>query len=331
MSTFYQRLTDDRHALRVEQLLRLWESERYLDASQIRLLLQVTTGDTELDPGLEQKPRVDELDGSKVRPYIMPAAHGDVSTPFYDLPAGNLIPHVLPNSTRAINPQLVQPLQFKAGPADRRLASAVELLMESVTSLDETTHKNENRLFVDIDALGQPHPDDDTTKDGMKLESYYGWSHYFCNKIKNGENVLDLDMEGIDADYDGNYLGNHSSSRPSEHANHKLLAPTSGRSQSSSRSSSLSYSPPPPAFHGTIEKPSSPRIFETEKPARPRSPPFDPRRAPALGAAGRFFPSNSTFSPVTVSQSPGVNTQSTQVPPRPPNYHGLWPPPPPPP
>lgn len=114
--------------------------------------------------------------------------HGDASTPWYDLPAGNLMPHIVPNSTRPINPDMVKPLQLVAGPADEKLVLAVKALLEDVQSIFGVETDQDEKAPVDIDKLGQPILLDEITGDVIEGEGYYGWSRSFCERMKKRKN-----------------------------------------------------------------------------------------------------------------------------------------------
>ena len=124
-----------------------------------------------------------QLSESTSAPFVMPAYHGDTAIAYYDLPAANMMPHIIPNSTTPIPTQLIRPLQFKAGPADTHLAEAVA------------------HFLVDVEGMFMPSAiDDDETPRDWEInemgersrrnvvhtaEGYYGWSRPFCEKMKD--------------------------------------------------------------------------------------------------------------------------------------------------
>jgi len=187
-------------------------------------------------------------------PFIMPATHGDPNTPYYDLPAANMLPHIVPNSSTPITPSLMRPLQLVAGPADPRLASAVKEFLQDVEFMyDDNKDSTDEAIVVDVDLMGQPLIRDETSGDLVPLEAYYGWSIEFCEKMKRRKRG---DSEKDDKQ-NGNRGRSTSSSRHGDMARKRRRYSSSadgrGRSISHDRSrshegrgESRSYSPPLP-------------------------------------------------------------------------------------
>lgn len=117
-------------------------------------------------------------------PFVMPATHGDPSTPYYDLPAGNMMPHIVPNSAIPINPKLVKPLQFVAGPADDSLVNSLKDFMKEVEHIDGIGVDFDGGGMLDFDELGQACAKDPVSGEIIDGEGYYGWSRGFCQKMK---------------------------------------------------------------------------------------------------------------------------------------------------
>lgn len=105
------------------------------------------------------------------KPLRLPAHHGDPSLPFYDLPAANMLPHIIPNSTLPINPRLVRPIQFPNSTPSEGLSTAVQDLLNSAKAM----FNGESIGELDSDAVGGI-----WGKDG---EGYYGWSRTFCERM----------------------------------------------------------------------------------------------------------------------------------------------------
>ncbi|KAL9114696.1 MAG: hypothetical protein Q9227_001374 [Pyrenula ochraceoflavens] len=318
---------------RLHNLLDIWVQESYYDkafADSIRYTIENTVaGNAEAAvPGtagdvLENNSSIREA------PYIMPQTHGEPNTPFYDLPAGNLMPHIIPNSTVPIRPQAVKPLQFLAGPADESLANAVKDFLREVERIDEPLVNGQGDDGFEIDGMGQSIIRDETGEIDLNAsDTYFGWSRAFCEKMKRRR---DQDQEPED---DNRRRRSYSSSRSrsrsplkrrryseDDYSNRsdsrsRSRSRTSSRrhkayrqSRSSSRSRSRSYSPAPApvdlapmAPQVAQPVPPSPSLpFDMPLPGGPFPPSF-------LGPDGRPLP-----------------------PPRPPNWTGPWPPPPPPP
>ncbi|KAI9870790.1 MAG: hypothetical protein M1823_008639, partial [Watsoniomyces obsoletus] len=85
----------------------------------------------------------------------MPSTHGDPSLPFYELPAGNLMPHIVPKRSTSIRPDTIRPLQFAAGPADEGLVNAVKDFLRDIEHIDDAYAIEEKEIVADIDDLGQ--------------------------------------------------------------------------------------------------------------------------------------------------------------------------------
>ena len=113
--------------------------------------------------------------------------HGDPSTPWYDLPAGNWLPVLEPNSTRPMNPSQVKPLQLASGPADKTLVDAVKKLLVDVDNIYAKGVPADDAAF-DIDQLGEQVELDEITGEILGGETYYGWSRTFCEKMKERRN-----------------------------------------------------------------------------------------------------------------------------------------------
>ena len=123
-------------------------------------------------------------EGRKDAPYIMPPSHGEISTPFYDLPAGNLMPCIVPNSLNPIDPQAVKPVPLRAGPADEKLIRVVQAFLQDAGSIYGAKRPDNVIGTADIDELGQPIPPSDQPRGTSAGEGYYGWSKAFCEKIR---------------------------------------------------------------------------------------------------------------------------------------------------
>ncbi|SLM35026.1 CID domain [Lasallia pustulata] len=155
-----------KHHERIDKLLVIWEANGYYQPSYIQKLRETVinaanlgysgAGMMELELGDTAGAQRHLSKANKDAPYVMPATHGDPSVPYYDLPAGNMMPHIIPNSTTPINAQLLKPLQFVAGPADENLVIAVKDFMKDVELLFGTEVEYDGDIAIDIDQLGQP-------------------------------------------------------------------------------------------------------------------------------------------------------------------------------
>lgn len=281
---------------------------------------------------------------AKSAPYVMPAMHGDPSTPWYDLPAGNLMPHIIPNSTRPINPDMVRPLQFVAGPADESLVAAVKSLLDDVKNIFEGETDPDESLSWDIDELGQPIVLDEVTGEVIEGEGYYGWSRTFCEKMKRRRGGVDRADDDRDRGHTSRsrsssrgkkrrrYSDSDESSSASHRASHRRSAYSSSRSPSPAgrrgRKGVRSRSPSRSRTYSRSRSPDSPRQAgaRTFQPTPDRPEGFPPNPLPAFVPPGAF---QNGFNPALPPPPP---------PPPPPPYnapaqqqYGSWPIPPPPP
>lgn len=330
----------------ITDLLDIWEREGYYQSSYIHKLRDTATNaskagyaNTNGDSRLLEEGSSEE---KKDVPFILPPSHGDPSTPFYDLPAGNIMPHIVPNSARAINPQLVKALQFTAGPADESLVTAVKDFLGDVETLDSPGFEDlEND--TDIDELGQSVSLQEIGGNVPKGEGYYGWSRAFCENMKRGAGLGDTGMMVGRVSSIDRSLSPRKKRRYSNSGSSKSWDATIDRSRSSSplsnsgpgrrngrpssksreisteqrryrslrsRSRSLSYSPPQTV--SVLHRPSppaNPQPMQRTQGPLPPAPPFQ-------HAFSKGFPLGPGGFPIP--------------PPPPPNYHGPWPPPPPP-
>lgn len=181
-----------KHHKKIDDLLSLWTKHGYFSSQYLDTLHErtQTSGGSRAAAGVTgvdaQSIPPGQTGTSNVEvPFIMPATHGDLNTPYYDLPAANMLPHIVPNSSTPITPSLMRPLQLVAGPADPRLADAVKDFLQDVDFMyDDSKDSTDEGIVVDVDQMGQPLARDETTGDLVPLEAYYGWSIDFCEKMK---------------------------------------------------------------------------------------------------------------------------------------------------
>lgn len=186
-----------KHQRKLQDLLDIWNNNNYYSEEYIRKLRESIRSAANGDIFIDGATLTDMKNGSsrtKAVPYVMPAVHGDLSTPWYDLPAGNIMPYIVPNSTRPINPKLIKPLRFMAGPADDKLAVAVKDLLKDVDAIFGVVDidKQTDESNFDIDELGQPIIRDEIIGDVLEAEGYYGWSRHFCERMKQRKKGINL-------------------------------------------------------------------------------------------------------------------------------------------
>ena len=333
----------------ITDLLDIWDRQGYFQSSYIRELKNATTNPSEAGhthANEDVKPS-GEASGEEKKdaPYILPSSHGDPLTPYYDLPAGNMMPHIIPNSARAIKPHLVKALQFTAGPPDEKLVVAVKDFLKNVELLDAPGLEDQGN-DTDFDDLGQPFLGDEMVGSILEGEGYYGWSRAFCKKMTN-RGVSFGDVEKIIAlpgSSDGS-LSPRKRRRYSDSGSSRSRDRTLDKSRSSSASSNQG-----PKRRNSQRPSSRPRDSSREQRryrslrsrslsySPPQTVPFFRRPSPPAHAQPirqaqiqGLSSSPSMSFPHPFSQGFPLGPGGVPIPPPPPpNYHGPWPPPPPP-
>lgn len=328
---------------RLHELLNVWEEQAFYSKDYVHKLREAasaTSGqEVPKDESAETKPSVLSI-GTKDIPFVMPATHGDLAMPYYDLPAGNLMPHIMPNSSAAIRPDQVRALQFVAGPADKGLVRAVEDFMKEVDQFDSTGQGDDEGIIAETDDLGQVSYRDGSGE-GVDGKSYYGWSHAFCEKMKKRRNGEDEDEPTRGRGYS---LSRSPSRSPRKRRRHS--------ESTSSRSNSRSRSPRPRGqnesaqpFRGDKQA----QQFSNDRRQRSRSSSYSPHVPISVPSAPPLYNGFRQSDYVTHSDSPpmqqhpsvplnmppqvpfqppiGPNGLPLPPPPPPPNYTGPWPPP----
>ncbi|TAQ86757.1 hypothetical protein B7494_g4921 [Chlorociboria aeruginascens] len=264
-----------RHYAKILDLLEIWQDKNYYSKEYIAKLREVSKNASELGGYSDADSRTSDklhqdptAKTTKSVSYIMPANHGDGSTPWFDLPAGNLMPHIVPNSARPINPDMIKPLQLRAGPADENLVQAVKSLLDDVSIIfGSETYQNEKTSW-DIDELGQQIVLDEITGDIIEGEGYYGWSRNFCEKMKKRRQESDHANPSGSRSSRDKAMRRHSNESSLSLSDHK----ESIRRQ---RSYSGSRSPPPDPRRHTYSRSLSRSRSRSRSPGPPQSAPFD--------------------------------------------------------
>ncbi|KAF2140307.1 uncharacterized protein K452DRAFT_253056, partial [Aplosporella prunicola CBS 121167] len=160
----------------IRDLLALFEKRGFYKAIELGKLhkavddadptASTTTNDTQVRP--------------KDVPYVLPATHGDPSDPWYELPAANMLPHMVPNDRRPIPTRQMKAMRLDGGPADSALINAVKDLI----SWSEDLYNDDENVVADMDMMGQPLVRDEVTGELNVAENYYGWSVEFCERMK---------------------------------------------------------------------------------------------------------------------------------------------------
>ncbi|VUC33269.1 unnamed protein product [Clonostachys rosea] len=170
-----------KHKKKLVNLINLWEERSYFSASFVAKLRDA------LANGVSTQQPVSESITSSVKlskdtPFILPALHGDPSTPWFDLPASTWLMHMEANSTKPMKPEEIKPLQLKAGPASEKLVAAVQGLLADADFLFSKESKDNND---EINELGERIVLDEVTGEIIGGETYYGWSTQFCQQMKD--------------------------------------------------------------------------------------------------------------------------------------------------
>ncbi|GME41867.1 calcium homeostasis endoplasmic reticulum protein [Neofusicoccum parvum] len=109
---------------------------------------------------------------SKDAVWALPAFHGDPNDPWYDLPAGALMPHMRPNDPRPVDPYNIKPVDLRNKTVDNGLINAVKDLLGFAADLDN----EDEGIVADIDMMGQPVVQDEASGELTVTNGYYGWS-----------------------------------------------------------------------------------------------------------------------------------------------------------
>ncbi|KAH7633016.1 hypothetical protein B0T09DRAFT_332668 [Sordaria sp. MPI-SDFR-AT-0083] len=172
-----------KHIRKIQDLISLWEEKGYFSEAVIKQL-RVAVEEAPASSASAQsttQPTVTTTTSSvpkpvKAAPFIMPAMHGDPSIPWYDLPAGNWMPVLEPNSTRPMNPDMIKPLVLYAGPAEKSLVEAVKKLLVDVDNIFSKDAANLDGPTPEIGQMGEVIETDEITGEVIGGETYYGWS-----------------------------------------------------------------------------------------------------------------------------------------------------------
>ncbi|KAK2794700.1 hypothetical protein FQN52_007470 [Onygenales sp. PD_12] len=364
----YSREKNPKYHRRLRDLLDIWGSNGFYSGDYINKLRETVENASSpeaLNTKSILKDNTADTSGkpaSRDAPYVMPPTHGDPAVPYHELPAGNLMPHIIPNSTAPIRPQSVKPLQFLAGPADESLANAVKSFLKDVDNIYNSTENGFGEgNAIEIDELGQVVIRDQVTGDLVDGETYYGWSRSFCEKMKKrrdgkrgsrsrSRSRSSSRSRSYDARKRRRYSDSASSDGRGRSRSRSSSIPPRPRSHNSpySRSDSRSRTPPRRSTRGRSRSRS--RSYSPHPSSVPQSqqqqqqqqqqqhPPFPPPGAPPIPVPPPQmqypFSGHQQFNPPPPPPVPVPGPGGLFIPhppPKPPGYTGPWPPPPPPP
>ncbi|KAK3997560.1 hypothetical protein QBC44DRAFT_315081 [Cladorrhinum sp. PSN332] len=176
-----------KHIRKIQDLVTLWEENQYFSPDCIRDLNAAIEAPVSEDQDCKDSQVDTSADAvakaAKSEPFVLPAMHGDPSIPWYDLPAGNWLSVMEPNSIRPMNTSMIKPLVLAKGPAEEGLVDAVKKLLDDVDKIyfKDTEH---NKTVQDVGQMGEIIETDEITGEIIGGETYYGWSRAFCEKMK---------------------------------------------------------------------------------------------------------------------------------------------------
>ncbi|KAI5854318.1 hypothetical protein BZA05DRAFT_472938 [Tricharina praecox] len=159
---------------RLERLLDIWARKGYYSPA-VLVEWRTAVRDVAAEKGGEGSaatPAAAAEPQSKQKMLLLPPFHGDPSLPFYDLPAGNLLPLITPNSTAPINARLVKPVQFASITPEPKLVTAVQDFLSSMDAMFAGKESGD-----EPDAIGG--------FGGIDGGGYYGWSRAFCEQMRH--------------------------------------------------------------------------------------------------------------------------------------------------
>ncbi|KAL8953779.1 MAG: hypothetical protein Q9222_000396 [Ikaeria aurantiellina] len=207
LASAYEAAICPKHIDKVRSLVEIWAEGEYYTTSFIENVRDTTTNASNGEHPHDDIIRIKEEAGNAVEPgigsvrkdapYIMPLSHGDASLPYYDLPAGNLLPCIVPNSSLPISPQAVKPVQLRAGPADESLVRAVKVFLRDADSIYGAKPTADGVEFGDVDELGQTVIVEGKAGEFLASEGYYGWSKKFCDRMKLRQRLPEEPAEAL--------------------------------------------------------------------------------------------------------------------------------------
>ena len=292
---------------RLREVLDIWNASKLLSDPCLVQLSQVVVEPTASVVDSKRMASQDAPATQAEAPFIMPASHGDPTLPFHELPAGNFMPHIIPNKAIAMRSEDVRPLQFRAGPAESSLVNVVRSFLDEVATLDNAyEYLDDEGIVPDIDELGQiTYQNEDGELIG---DTYYGWSRQFCEKMK--ERVREPEM--------GTRRTRSRSYSSSSRSRSRSRSPYKRRRYSNSSDVEMRQ-----GFSGNDRNAGPP-----SKPPSPRPILGNPYSQPRSNGPPNAFPPPAITPTLPIPFGmPGLPIP----PPRPANWQGPWPPPPPPP
>ncbi|KPM36863.1 hypothetical protein AK830_g9685 [Neonectria ditissima] len=319
-----------KHKKKLENLIDMWEEKQYFTSDLVSKLRDALTNGVVSQPTTAPQPSTTSLKLARETPYIVPSLHGDPTTPWYDLPAASWLPHLTPNSTKPMLPDLIRPLQLAPGPADKALATAVKTLLSDVERLFSKEQKPDEDPHVDLNELGERVVLDEITGQVVDGETYYGWSWQFCKKMteRRRRKAKGSSRERSHSRSSSYSRGRSRTSSPPVFKRRRLSKDSRGRSPSRSRTPSRTRDGSRSRSIGRRRDRSDHRRPYSRSPSRSRSPPYHRDAANRPPPQPQYAPPPS-FAPPSFPPMPPPVGDYPVPPPPPAGYQGPWPPPPP--
>ncbi|KAH6987903.1 hypothetical protein BKA56DRAFT_669502 [Ilyonectria sp. MPI-CAGE-AT-0026] len=317
-----------KHKKKLENLIELWEEKQYFSSDLVSKLRDALAKGIVSQISTVPQPSTTSLKLAKDTPYILPSLHGDPTSPWYDLPAASWLPHLTPNSTKPMIPELIRPIQLVSGPADKALATAVKSLLSDVERLFSKDQKMDDDPHLDLNELGERVVLDEITGEIVGGETYYGWSRQFCEKMtERRKKKAKGANRGRSHSRSSSYSrGGSRSLSPPAFKRRRLSNDSRGRSPSRSKSPNRPHRQPRDRSRSRSPARrfdrSSHRRSYSRSPSRSRSPPPYRRDVPS-----RLPPQPSYAPPPSFPPIPPPPGDFPIPPPPPAGYQGPWPPP----
>ena len=235
-------------------LVKIWEENEYYNKDFCNKLRETaeTAGNSAGDKqGNLQETAIDAGEYAYAEnidvPSTFPAAHGDHTGHWSDLPAGCMMRLITRNSVKPIRVREMTPLELNMKSADPEMVEAVKVLLKEARQIYNPYHQDDEGIVADIDEMGQRYYRDKGTGNLQPGETYYGWSRNFAESMQKRR---------LGRKNDDSYRGGTRSQSFSPHKRRRYSS-SSGRSYTRSRSPSRTrfrsreYSPRRSSYSGS--------------------------------------------------------------------------------
>jgi len=217
---------------RVNAHLTFWEKRRYFNEGELKALQNLL--DEPVQRSQSEENTVES--GSKLQSTILPHQHGDSSSPWFDLPAANIVEQLKKNKS-ILTSSMKRPFKLEAGLARPSIQVAVQSFLQAADRLSNHTKLEHSPCGQDFDELGQIICRDNEGST-FPVDTYYGWSISLCERIKTDAGNPPGELTASE-DRDERVPNRPQSRSPRRH-NRESGSPSRSRSRSRSRSQSPS-------------------------------------------------------------------------------------------